>query len=140
MNKVILKGNVGQDPRITSFENGGKVAQFTLATTERGFKTQDGRDIPEQTTWHNIVVKRTGLAGVCEQFVKKGTPLLIEGKITNREYTDNSGTTRIITEIVVEEMELLGGQRREQAPAPAPDYVPNMGGYKPVDDDSPAGF
>ena len=140
MNKVILKGNVGQDPRITSFENGGKVAQFTLATTERGFKTQDGRDIPEQTTWHNIVVKRSGLAGVCEQFVKKGTPLLIEGKITNREYTDNSGTTRIITEIVVEEMELLGGQRREQAPAPAPDYVPNMGGYKPVDDDSPAGF
>ena len=140
MNKVILKGNVGQDPRITDFENGGKVAQFTLATTERGFKTQDGRDIPEQTTWHNIVVKRTGLAGVCEQYVKKGTPLLIEGKLQVREYTDNSGTTRYVTEIVVEEMELLGGQKREQAPAPLPDYTPNMGGYKPVEDDLPAGF
>ena len=140
MNKVFLKGNVGQDPRITSFENGGKVAQFTLATTERGYKTQDGRDIPDETTWHNIVVKRTGLAGVCEQYVKKGTPLLIEGKIKTREYVDNSGATRYITEIIVEDMELLGGQKREQAPAPAPDYVPNMGGYKPVDDDLPAGF
>ena len=140
MNKVILKGNVGQDPRITDFQNGGKVAQFTLATTERGFKTQDGRDVPEETTWHNIVVKRTGLAGVCEQFVKKGTPLLIEGKIKTREYTDNSGTTRYITEIVVDEMELLGGQKREQAPAPFPDYRPNGGEYKPVDDDLPAGF
>ena len=77
MNKVFLKGNVGQDPRITTFQDGGKVAQFTLATTERGFTTRDGKQIPDVTDWHNIVVKRTGLAGVCEQFVKKGTPLLI---------------------------------------------------------------
>lgn len=140
MNKVFLKGNVGQDPKITTFKEGGKVAQFTLATTERGYKTQDGRDIPDETTWHNIVVKRTGLAGVCEQYVKKGTPLLIEGKIKTREYVDNSGTTRYITEIIVEDMELLGGQKREQAPAPAPEYVPNANGYKPVEDDLPAGF
>ena len=124
MNKVILKGNVGQDPRITDFQNGGKVAQFTLATTERGFKTQDGRDVPEETTWHNIVVKRTGLAGVCEQFVKKGTPLLIVGKIQTRQYQDNSGQTRYVTEIIVEEMELLGGQKHEAAPAPEPEYQP----------------
>lgn len=64
MNKCILKGNVGQDPRITTFQDGGKVAQFTLATTERGFTTKDGRQIPDETQWHNIVVKRTGLAGV----------------------------------------------------------------------------
>ena len=132
MNKVFLKGNVGQDPRITTFQDGGKVAQFTLATTERGFTTRDGKQIPDVTDWHNIVVKRTGLAGVCEQFVKKGTPLLIEGKIQTRQYQDNAGQTRYVTEIVVEEMELLGGQRREQAPAPAPD---NYGGeYRPVDD------
>ena len=132
MNKVFLKGNVGQDPRITTFQDGGKVAQFTLATTERGFTTRDGRQIPDETQWHNIVVKRTGLAGVCEQFVKKGTPLLIEGKIQTRTYQDNAGQTRYVTEIVVEEMELLGGQRREQAPAPAPD---NYGGeYRPVED------
>lgn len=132
MNKVFLKGNVGQDPKITTFQDGGKVAQFTLATTERGFTTRDGRQIPDETQWHNIVVKRTGLAGVCEQFVKKGTPLLIEGKIQTRQYQDNAGQTRYVTEIVVEEMELLGGQRREQATAPAPD---NYGGeYRPVED------
>ena len=124
MNKVFLKGNVGQDPKITTFDNGGKVAQFTLATTERGFKTKDGKDIPDETTWHNIVVRRTGLAGVCEQFVKKGTPLLIVGKIQTRQYQDNSGQTRYVTEIIVEEMELLGGQKHEAAPAPEPEYQP----------------
>lgn len=136
MNKVFLKGNVGQDPRITTFKDGGKVAQFTLATTERGFKTKDGRDIPEQTEWHNIVVKRTGLAGVCEQYVKKGTPLLIVGKIQTRSYQDNAGQTRYVTEIIVEEMELLGGQKREQAPAPTPDYTP-AGDYEPMSHDMP---
>ena len=136
MNKVFLKGNVGQDPRITTFNDGGKVAQFTLATTERGFKTKDGKDIPEQTEWHNIVVKRTGLAGVCEQYVKKGTPLLVEGKIQTRSYQDNAGQTRYVTEIIVEEMELLGGQKREQAPAPTPDYTPARD-YEPMSDDMP---
>ena len=136
MNKCILKGNVGQDPRITTFKDGGKVAQFTLATTERGFKTKDGRDVPEETQWHNIVVKRTGLAGVCEQYVKKGTPLLVEGKIQTRSYQDNAGQTRYVTEIIVEEMELLGGQKREQAPAPTPDYTP-AGDYEPMSDDMP---
>lgn len=124
MNKVFLKGNVGQDPTITDFQNGGKVAQFTLATTERGFTTRDGKEIPETTDWHNIVVKQSGLAGVCQQYVKKGTPLLIVGKIRTRKYQDNAGQDRYITEIIVEEMELLGG-KREQAPAPAPtDYTP----------------
>ena len=122
MNKVILKGNCGRDPEITNFENGGKVAQFSLATTERGYKTRDGKDIPDRTDWHNIVVKRSGLAGVCEQYVKKGTPLLIVGKIQTREYTDNSGTKRYVTEINVEELELLGGNRQQGAPAPAPEY------------------
>ena len=138
MNKVFLKGNVGQDPKITNFQEGGKVAQFTLATTERGFTTREGKEIPDETTWHNIVVKRTGLAGVCEQYVRKGTPLLIVGKIQTRTYQDNAGQTRYVTEIVVEEMELLGGQKREQAPAPEPD---NYGGglYRPTED-LPDGF
>ena len=124
MNKVFLKGNVGADAKITNFDNGGKVAQFTLATTERGYKTQDGREIPESTTWHNIVVRKTGLTGVCEQFVKKGTPVLIEGKIVNRQYTDQSGAEKYITEIHVENMELCGGKDRQSAPAPAPEYTP----------------
>ena len=129
MNKVILRGNVGQDPKITNFDGGGKVAQFTLATTERGFKTRDGRDVPDVTDWHNIVVRQTGLAGVCEQFVKKGTPLLIVGKIRTREWEDQNGAKHYVTEIIVDEMELLGGQKREQAPAPQPEYRPANGDY-----------
>ncbi len=126
MNKCILKGNVGGDPKITTFQDGGKVAQFSLATTERGFETKDGKKIEDVTDWHNIVVKRTGLAGVCEQYVKKGTPLLIVGKVKTREYADNAGQTRYITEIVVDELELLNSApKREAAPAPAPeDYNP----------------
>lgn len=131
MNKVILRGNVGADPKITNFQEGGKVAQFTLATTEKGFETRDGKKIPDVTDWHNVVVKRTGLAGICEQYVKKGTPLLIVGKIRTREYQDNQGFTRYITEIWVDELELLGGQKREQAPAPTPDYQPTYDGDMP---------
>lgn len=129
MNKVFLKGNAGQDPKITNFDNGGKVAQFSLATTERGYETKDGKKIPETTDWHNIVVKRTGLAGVCEQYVKKGTPLLIVGKIQTRQYQDNAGQTRYVTEIIVEEMELLGGKKPESAPAPEPDDYKGANDY-----------
>lgn len=133
MNFVALKGCVGQDPKITNFQNGGKVAQFTLATTERGYETRDGRKIEPETTWHNIVVKRSGLAGVCEQYVRKGTPLLITGKIQTRKYQDNAGQTRYVTEIVVEEMELLGGKKPEQAPEheyrPTGDYQPTNANY-----------
>ena len=116
MNLAILKGHVGQDPKITNFQDGGKVANFSLATTERGFKTKDGKEIPDVTTWHNIVVKKTGLAKVCEQYVKKGTPLLVTGKITTRSYEDNNGQTRIITEILVDELELLGNKPTEKEP------------------------
>lgn len=127
MNKAILKGFVGGDPRITTFDNGGKVAQFSLATTERGYTTKEGKEIPDETTWHNIVVRKTGLAGVVEQFVKKGSPLLIEGKIKSRQYTDKDGIERTITEVYVEELELCGGgQKREEAPAPEAEDMPDF--------------
>lgn len=119
MNLALLRGFVGCDPRIKNFDNGGKISEFTLATTERGFTTKDGREIPDETTWHHIVVRNKGLAGLCEQYVKKGTPLLIQGKIKERKYTDSQGVEKTITEIHVDELELLG-QKREQAPAPAP--------------------
>lgn len=139
MNIAILKGHVGQDPKITTFDNGGKVAQFTLATTERGYKKQDGSEVPDKTDWHNCVVRRSGLAGICEQYVKKGTPLLLTGKIRTREYQDNDGKSRYITEILVDEMELLGGQKREQVPAPDEDPKPAgpMSDVAPAKDDLP---
>jgi len=122
MNLVVLRGNVGAEPKITEFKDGGKVAQFSLATTERGYETSDGRKVEERTTWHNIVVKRSGLAGVVEQYVKKGTPMLIIGKVDNRSYEDSEGKTRYVTEVVVTDFELLGGKgERETAPAPEPE-------------------
>lgn len=114
MNFVVLKGNVGKDPKITTFDNGGKVAQFTLATTERGYKTKDGRDVEAKTTWHNIVVKASGLAGICEKYIKKGTPVLLTGKIQERKYQNSDGETRIIMDIVADNMELLGGGAKEE--------------------------
>ena len=125
MNIAILKGNAGQDAKITNFDNGGKTAQFSLATTKPGYTKQDGTKVEPRTQWHNIVVKRTGLAGVCEQYVKKGTPLLVKGEIETRDYQDSNGQTRYITEIVVDELELLGGgQKHETAPALEPEPEP----------------
>ena len=117
MNVVLLKGNVGHDPKVTTFDNGGKIAQFSLATTERGHTTKDGREIESRTTWHNCVV-RGGLVGVCEQFVKKGSPILVRGRYESRTYKDNSGVDRVIYEVNVADMELCGGSKHETAPAP----------------------
>ena len=129
MNKVFLRGNVGADPQVKTFENGGKIAVFTLATTERGFTTKDGKTIPDVTDWHKIVVRGNGLVGICEKYVKKGTPLLIEGKIHTRTYEDKNGVKKEITEIFVEELELLGAKKNENT-SQNNDYQP-MGGDMP---------
>jgi single-strand DNA-binding protein len=121
MNIAILKGNCGQDPKITNFDNGGKTAQFSLATTKPGYTKQDGTKVEPRTQWHNIVVKKAGLVGVCEQYVKKGTPVLVRGEIETRDYQDSNGQTRYITEIIVEYLDVLNGKKPEQAPAPQPE-------------------
>lgn len=106
VNKVILLGNVGQDPDVRSLDNGIKVANFTLATTERGYTLKNGTQVPEKTEWHNIVVWR-GLAEVVEKYVKKGDKLYLEGKIKTRSYDDKQGVKRYMTEIYVDNLELL---------------------------------
>ena len=105
INKVILVGNVGKDPEVRYLENGVAVAQFSLATSET-FKDKSGNRT-SRTEWHNIVLWR-GLAEVAEKYVKKGQPLYIEGKITNRSYDAKDGSKRYITEIVASEMKMLG--------------------------------
>lgn len=110
VNKVILIGNVGKDPEIKYFDNGSAVANFTLATTERGYTAANGTQIPDRTEWHNVVCWR-GLAKVVEQFVKKGSQLYIEGKIRSRSYDDTNGIKRFISEIYVDNLELLGRRR-----------------------------
>ena len=122
VNKIILLGNVGKDPEVKEFSDGGKVANFSLATTERAFKLQNGTEIPEKTEWHNLTVKG-GLAKVAEQYVKKGTKLYVEGKIRTRSYETN-GEKRYITEIHVSEFEMLGGSQSSEAPAAPIEEMP----------------
>ena len=106
LNKVFLIGNVGKDPEVHYFDSNTRKASFTLATTDRGFTRTDGTAVPERTEWHNIVVWR-GLAEVVEKYVRKGSKLFIEGKITSRSYEDKSGVKRYVTEITAENLELL---------------------------------
>ena len=107
INKVILLGNVGRDPEIRYFDNDQAVANFSIATTERAFKTRDGQEIPERTEWHNIVAWR-GLAKLAENYIKKGMQLYIEGKLRTRSYDDANGVKKYATEIVDDVIQLLG--------------------------------
>ena len=103
VNKVILVGNVGRDPEVKYVEQDVPFARFTLATSET-YRTKNGEKV-ETTEWHNIVLWR-GLAKVAEQYVKKGSKLYIEGKITHRQY-EQDGVTKYFTEIVGNSMVML---------------------------------
>ena len=109
LNKVLLLGNVGAEPKTHTLQDGSPCAQFSLATTDRAYKLSNGTQVPERTEWHNIVAWR-GIAGVVEKYVHKGTKLFIEGKLKTRKYTDKSGIERFTTEIHVDNLELLGSQ------------------------------
>ena len=105
INKVILVGNVGRDPEVRYLDNGVVVAKFPLATSET--YTNKSGDKVTNTEWHNIVLWRK-LAEVADKWVKKGNPLYIEGKIRSRSYDDKDGIKRYITEIVGDNMQMLG--------------------------------
>jgi single-strand DNA-binding protein len=106
VNKVILVGNVGKDPEIRYFEKNVGVANFPLATTERGYTMANGNQVPERTEWHNIVAWRS-LAELSEKYIRKGTQLYIEGKIQTRSW-EKDGVKRYSTEIYAETIQLLG--------------------------------
>lgn len=124
VNKVILIGNVGKDPEVRYFDNDRAVANFSLATTERGYRTSNGIDVPEKTEWHNISCWG-GLAKVAEQYVKKGDPLYIEGKIRSRSYDDKNGVKRYVTDIHVDNLEMLGRKSSRDSQQPPNDYSSN---------------
>ncbi len=122
MNKVMLIGNVGKEPEIRYYDSDQACAMFTLATKERGYTLPNGTVVPESTDWHNIIAWR-GIAKVIERYVHSGDKLYIEGKLKTRHYADKRGIDRTITEIYVDEIELLS-PRPKKAPvtdnAPAP--------------------
>src|SRR5664279_4372731 len=106
VNKAILVGNVGKDPEVRYLDSGVAVATITLATSERGYTLANGTTVPERTEWHNIVAWR-GLAEIAEKYIKKGSLIYVEGKITTRKW-EKDGIARYSTEIVAESIELLG--------------------------------
>ena len=103
-NRVQLIGNLGQDPEVKTLETGKKVANFTIATREE-FKNSEGQKVSE-STWHNIVAWN-GLADIASKYLKKGNEVAVEGKLVYRSYEDKNGTTKYVTEIVLNDLALL---------------------------------
>lgn len=141
MNKVMLIGNVGKEPDVKYYDADQAVAQFPLATTERGYVLQNGTRVPDRTDWHNIVMWRE-LAKIAEKYVHKGDKIYIEGRIRYRYYDDKKGQRRFIAEIYADNMELLSS-RHSQQPAEtnaksgnvATQAKPNMAGTKNGNDE-----
>ncbi len=120
VNKVILIGNVGLDPEVRTLESGVKTARIRLATTERIFNRQT-QESSEHTEWHTVTLWR-GLADVVDKYVRKGSQIYIEGSLRTREWQDQQGNKRYSTEIIANDMKLLG--RRNDA------QQPQQGGYQ----------
>ena len=101
VNKVILLGNLGRDPDIRTMQNGKKVCSFSIATSD-SWKDKETGEKKEKTEWHRVVVFNEGLVGVVENYVKKGSKLYIEGSLQTRKWTDDSGTEKYTTEVIVQ--------------------------------------
>ena len=119
VNKVILLGNVGKDPEVKYFDNDVAVASFSIATSET-YKDKEGNK-QTKTEWHNIVAWRW-LAKLAENYIKKGTQIYVEGKLTTRSWDDKDGNKRYTTEIVANSIQLLGkkGDNNMEGAAAAP--------------------
>ena len=119
VNKVILIGNLGRDPEVRYTESKIPVASFSIATTET-YKDRNTGDRKDITEWHNIVLWR-GLAEIAEKYLRKGSQVYIEGKLRTRSW-EKDGVTRYTTEIVADNMTMLGGRSSEAPPHPVDTY------------------
>jgi len=136
LNKVMLIGNLGADPEIRSLQNGGKVANLRIATSER-WKDKTG-EMQERTEWHTVAIFSEGLVNVVERYLSKGSKVFVEGKLQTRKWQDQSGNDRYATEVVIQgfggTLTMLDGpsgqsQQGNRSPAPAP--------HDDLDDDIP---
>jgi single-strand DNA-binding protein len=100
VNKVILVGNLGKDPEVRTMQNGGKVASFSVATSEN-WKDKTSGERKERTEWHRVAIFNEGLVGVAERFLKKGSKVYLEGQLETRKYQDKAGQERYTTEVVL---------------------------------------
>jgi len=133
LNKAIIIGNVGRDPVIKYFDNGNAIANFSVATSERGYTLSNGTEVPERTEWHNIVANRDR-AQFVEKYVKKGSMVYIEGKIRTRNYDDQSGAKRYVTEIHADRVEFFSSGRRPESSEGTTSYAPAQISQSPVMD------
>ena len=115
MNKVMLIGNVGQDPEVRYVDHGVAVARLRLATTEKGYTLQNGTQVPDRTDWHNVILWRK-LAEIVEQYVHKGDKLYIEGRLRYSTYDNKHGQRQYVTEIWADNMEMLTPRQATQQP------------------------
>lgn len=141
VNKVILLGNLGTDPEVRHLDTGVVVARFPIATNER-YKDKSGT-LQNKTEWHNVVVWRR-LAEIAEQYLKKGSRIYLEGKLTHRKYQDKEGIERYATEVVADSFQMLGGRpesgenRIERPTAPPAGIASPQSETKPAEETSAA--
>lgn len=125
VNKCIFIGNMGHEAEIKTTEYGIKVAQFSIACTERGYIRSSGQQVPDRTEWIPVVAWR-GLADTIEKYTRKGSKLYVEGHFTTRKYETKKGDKRVISEIIADTIELLDPRRSEQ-PLPQAPSLPENG-------------
>ena len=113
VNKVTLVGNLGRDPEVRSTQDGAKIVQLSLATSER-WKDRNSGEQRERTEWHRVVIFNENLGRIAEQYLRKGSTCYIEGQLQTRKWTDNQGVEKYTTEVVLQryrgELTLLGGR------------------------------
>ena len=139
VNKVIVLGNLGRDPELRFAPNGTAICNVSIATT-RAWKAKDSGERQEETEWHRVVFYDR-MAEVAGEYLKKGRPVYVEGRLKTRKWQDKDGKDQYTTEIVAESMQLLGGRDDGAAPGPAPAAAPRPApaprapAPKPADDD-----
>ena len=138
VNKVILVGNLGRDPEVRYMPNGDAVANYSIATTETWKDKQGNRQ--EKTEWHNIVMYRR-LAEIAGEYLKKGSSVYIEGRLQTRKWQDKQGNDRYTTEIIADQLQMLGGRNSNAAgQTPGQDHgaaSPSQPGCAPTDGTPP---
>ena len=134
VNKVFLIGRLGKDPVVKHFDNGGAIAEFTVATDD-SYKDKQGNKV-EQTDWHNVKIPTPKLAEVAEKYLKKGSLVHIEGKIKTRSYDDKDGNKRYVTEVVCEGFKMLDS-KKDSAGGGGGNYSTPTTSNNPVREEAP---
>ena len=128
VNKVTLVGHLGHDPEIRTMNNGGQVAQFNLATSERWRDRETGKQ-RERTEWHRVAIFNENIVKVAEEYLRKGSHIYLEGALQTRKWTDRAGVERYTTEVVLQryrgELTMLGGRPANGNPDPADATAPS---------------